>query len=204
MAVFFNNNRHVIPNWRSFERTVRTGELNVNRVVQSAKLFTEEDLADYYFDWKLNRNIAHAGDYISAAISNGYINNEETLEVANFVLTKAEESTSILLDTANLIISSNEQKKDGIIKSDHLFQDTHELIKIYSELHKYRELLRNYPSNAIYYVEMARLYISLSMYEKAMKHMEYALYLAPTNRYVIRSAVRLYIHHGKNEKAYSI
>ena len=50
MAVFFNNNRHVIPNWRSFERTVRTGELNVNRVAQSAKLFTEEDLADYYSD----------------------------------------------------------------------------------------------------------------------------------------------------------
>lgn len=204
MAVFFNNNRHVIPNWRSFERTVRSGELNVNRVVKSAKVFTEEDLANYYSDWKLNRNIAHAGDYISAAISNGYINNEETLEVANYVLTKAEESTSILLDTANLIISSNEQIKDGIFKSDHLFEDTHELIKIYSELHRYKELLRKYPSNAIYYVEMSRLYISLSMYEKAMKQMEYALYLAPTNRYVIRSAVRLYIHQGKNEKAFSL
>ena len=71
MAVFFNNNRHVIPNWRSFERTVRSGELNVNRVVQSAKIFTEENLADYYSDWKSNKNIAHAGDFISAAISNG-------------------------------------------------------------------------------------------------------------------------------------
>jgi len=204
MAVFFNNNRHVIPNWRSFERTVRSGELNVNRVVQSTKLFTEENLADYYSDWKFNRNIAHAGDYISAAISNGCINNEETIEVANFILTKSEESPSILFDTANLIISSNEKKEGEIIKSDHLFQDTHELINIYSELHRYRELLRKYPSNAIYYVEMARLYISLGMYKKAMKQMEYALYLAPINRYVIRSAVRLYIHQGENEKAFSI
>lgn len=204
MAVFFNHDRYVIPNWRSFERTVSLGELSANKNVLSANSFSEKDLADYYTDWKLSKNVAHAGDMISAAISNNCINNKETIEVANYILNNKENSTPILQETATLIISSNEQNENSTINSDNLFIETQELLHIYAELHKYRILLSRYPSNSIYYVEMSRLYLSLGMKDKAERQIEYALYLAPTNRFVIRSAVRLYIHLGEKEKAYYI
>ncbi len=66
-----------------------------------------------------------------------------------------------------------------------------------------RDARSYYPRNPILYVELARHYVSLGQNRPARKAFKTALTLAPHNRYVLRSAVRFFVHTGNVERAWS-
>ena len=94
-AIFDNKDRRVIPNWRSFNRTILLGELNNANDKYSQDNRTKYELNEYYSDWRNNKNMAYAGDFLSAAISNSQTDTEETIEVATFVINHKNEATDI-------------------------------------------------------------------------------------------------------------
>lgn len=60
--------------------------------------------------------------------------------------------------------------------------------------HKRR--LKDQPRNSIGHVEVSRLYAIAGQVTPAMRHMDLALKISPNNRYVLRSAARLFVHDG--------
>lgn len=57
------------------------------------------------------------------------------------------------------------------------------------------------PNRPLQWAELGRLYLSLGLDEKSEKAMLCAMQLAPSNRYLTRSAARLYVHVDKLDNA---
>jgi len=58
--------------------------------------------------------------------------------------------------------------------------------------------------NPFVWVDLARAYENLGVREKAERMMRVALTLAPEDRFVLRSAARLYFHHDEFEQAHRV
>jgi len=71
-------------------------------------------------------------------------------------------------------------------------------------LNSLKTKLRTYPANPLLHVEAARQYVTLGQGTQAEAAFRRALALAPHNRYVIRSAVRFYLHTRELDRAWAI
>ena len=71
-------------------------------------------------------------------------------------------------------------------------------------MHDVRRKLNAYPRNPILWTNLARLYTSLGVQDKATRAMRVALSLAPENRFILRAASRLCLHQGEPEEAHQI
>jgi len=60
---------------------------------------------------------------------------------------------------------------------------------------------RTEPRNAFVWIDLARLYVELALIRPAERAMRIALALAPSDRFVLRSAARFYLHIGQDEQA---
>ncbi len=197
--------RRVIPNWRSFVRTAKFGELNSTLSRSTFFELPSVSLDEYFSDWKEFKTIAHAGDFLSAAISNNEFGSSKVIEVAEFIIAQPQIASSVLFDSANILLSNFETKKvDEKSHTSGLFEHSNGLSEIYAEIHKYKRMIERYPRNAILYVEIARLYISIGSYQQAIEKINIALFLSPYNRFVVRSAVRLFLHVGDLDRAFFI
>ncbi|QYM79669.1 hypothetical protein K0B96_03350 [Horticoccus luteus] len=61
--------------------------------------------------------------------------------------------------------------------------------------------LQDFPHDAIAWIEQARLYTILGQRKKAERAIKVGVHLAPSNRFVIRAAVRFYIHYDEWDEA---
>lgn len=61
--------------------------------------------------------------------------------------------------------------------------------------------VRAFPQDALAWMDQARLYTVLGNYEKARASVLAALHLAPGNRFVVRAAVRFFVHFGQWDEA---
>lgn len=61
--------------------------------------------------------------------------------------------------------------------------------------------VRDFPRDAIAWVEQARLYTILGQHGKARRAILAALHLAPADRYVVRAAIRYFAHSGEWDMA---
>lgn len=196
--IFEKEDRHVIPNWRSFENTVKLRELNGSHSLDIDNSF-KPDISDILDDWEYVQNIGVAGDIIGAAIICNQQDNKTVKQVAEYVR-KNEQSTPAMIKAANLILS------DSAIADDISFEiantDKATLIDLRSKIHAYKQKLRNNPSNPIAWVELSRLYSINGQEKQAERAMRNALFLAPENRFVLRTMARLFIHLGDIEFAH--
>lgn len=74
----------------------------------------------------------------------------------------------------------------------------------FKQIARLKEYLNNYPADAIYHMEIARLYVVLGQLNKAEYHVNIAIKLDGNNRYIVRAAARFYMHLKKNKNALSI
>lgn len=193
-APFKIESRSVIPRWRDFASTVKLGELSEassRRAVVSEKTGGLETLEE---DWKVGRTLSFAGDLLSAALSRGA--SELTHEAARFVLeTQGETSpghplTRIaqrILTTHRAIPSPNETQ-----------------ISARSLISLHRRSLNESPRNGILWVDLSLLYAAHGLSDKARRAMQVALSLEPENRFILRSAARLFIHLNEPDRAHRL
>lgn len=205
MANFFDNkDRRVIPNWRSFKRTASLGELDIlssRQIVPDINVSIE----DYKADFLKNKTLAHAGDLISAAIVNGFEDNEIVIEAANLILSNTNKSTQPQKNIA-IRITSGKEKDLNHFNSFTLDKcDTYlDVNAIRKKLHSLKKASKNFPFNPIVWIELSRQYSIIGQEKKAVESMKIALQLAPENRYALRSAVRLFAHFGDFELPHDI
>jgi tetratricopeptide (TPR) repeat protein len=190
---FDQKDRRTIPNWRRFNQTVKLKELSEPFTTKSQpNLF---DLTDYCNSWQSNKEISYAGDLICAAISNGISDNDNVVDAAKFILQNQDtfSVSRVLLSLSESIISSSSQQNTFL---EHSGEDYISNIRTI----KRRNFL--FHSNPINYVDLAWWYSVSGNKLKAERAMEIALSLNLNNRFILRSAVRFFVHICKPEQAY--
>ena len=206
MANFFEKkDRHIIPNWRSFENTTRLGELNGSKNITLDSSF-KPDISDLLENWEETQTIGMAGDILGVALVCNQEGNKTVQDISNFVLQNKEIATPAIIDAANTILKPKEKEIKinlDVSEIDH-FSDKSNVIEIFSKISDLKSKLRLSPYNPILWVEIARYYSILGQDEKAKRSIKNAIFLAPENRFVLRSFSRFFVHIGDFEFAHDI
>lgn len=203
-SIFEKKDRNVIPNWRSFITTIKLGELGFANLNASKGSEIILSIDDYVYDWKQNRTVFHAGDLVSAALVNN-IKNSDVKDAAKFIIENPHISSRAQIQIAEklLITDSN---NDFI--NNNLFQSNDKHIisieNIRKKINSLKKLINRFTYNPILYVDISRYYSILGQKDKAIKSMKTALFIAPVNRFVLRSAVRLFAHYDEFDIAHDL
>lgn len=198
--LFEHTDRRVVPNWRSFGQTVALGELDSNQL-KSKAIRLDVSIDEYVYDWKTNNTVVHAGDLLSAAIVNNKLEDQNVKNAANFILSNLDHSSKSQILLAKKILHEEEEdwtEKFNQIKLEQLPNlMNQELVR--EKIRDIRSQLGTYLNNPIYYVELSRYYSILGQEDNAIKAMKTALHLAPNNRFILRSATRLFVHYNNDD-----
>ena len=74
-------------------------------------------------------------------------------------------------------------------------------LEVRKEIAGRRAWLSDHPRDSVAWMELALFFSTVGVREKARNCVETALALAPSNRYVLRSSTRYFLHEGEPDKA---
>lgn len=202
-SLFQKKDRHLIPNWRSFENTAILGELNGSKGIKLDSSF-RPDITDLIDDWEQSQTIGVAGDILGVALVCNQEDNPTVQLIAQFVLNNSNISSKAILNAAKAVLKP---KSDTI----ELYQDIRpatfqeiNYTEIYIKINSLKKKLISNSANPISWIELARYYSMLGQNNKARRSILNAIYLSPENRFVVRSAVRFFVHTGDFEFAHDL
>jgi tetratricopeptide (TPR) repeat protein len=179
--------RCVIPKWLSLDDIVKRRDIAVPRLKPFVlDSFTHSKMEEDYREFKNNPNPLVASDLMGSAFVVG--EHRIATEVASYVK-QAGSLPNPTIELANKIL--NVQTANNRPVTD-----------IHIKISQLKRKLSFSPKNPLLWVELARLYTIKGQLEKAKRAITTALALAPSNRYVIRSAARFYIHCDDLESAW--
>lgn len=202
--LFEHKDRRVVPNWRSFGKTTVLGELNSFQLKPEFSKI-EPNIDDYIFDWQINKTVIHAADLLSAAIVNNKKDGQFIKEAADFILINNSEASKSQISLACKILDKPIEN-DLSAKFTEINLDTlpslisPELVR--EKIRVTKELISSFPCNPILYVELSRFYSIIGQERQSIKAMQTALHLAQNNRFVLRSATRLFAHFNYSDNEY--
>ncbi len=206
MAIIYEiKERRLIPNWRDYKRTLQIGELSTSN---SQPL--EINIDRVVNDWSEIKNIGTAAELVNAAFISGKSEFFELIEAIALIKKNSDSASNTLLsltDAFDVPIgnNSNSKAKTFILEKDiETINEFHALINnksLFKVINRTKKRTINEIFNPIVWVELSRLYIMHGQERKAERAMLTALHLAPDNRFVLRSATRLFIHTDQFDKA---
>lgn len=201
--------RQVIPRWRTFQEAVTIGELGAARV-------TEPDAPDPAVDLELQRIRSEWTD----AIKRDDAGAEAAMLAAELIGTglavgrpdDIEDAVRYLEETSSLgpeTLHRLAGRGRRLILQHPSFELTpppndSDAAEAQRQVHGLRNRLRNNPHNPIAWAELARSHAILGEVDKSIREMTVAVELAGPNRFLLRSAGRLFVHAGDTERAHSL
>lgn len=197
--------RHAVPTWRSFGSTVSLGELSFTHTQQSVISPIDVSIDEYIIDFELNKTVIHAAELVNAAIANKLTENSAVKKAAEFILSNETKSTSLqVILSKNILFPQDFSKKEHSLghEEDLLAHYENHLDKIKQKINATKAALKAYPNNSILYVELSRYYSILGLEDKAIHAMKIAMHLAKNNRFVLRSATRLFSNYHSKDNDY--
>ncbi len=207
MANFFQpQDRRVIPNWRSFRKTTILGELDPLHTGGASRV-TGALLNEYLESWGHSSSIMSAADLVSAALVNGHFEGTAVVAAADYLLANPKDSTQAQREIARSIKRNHQEKNAGFMLERITSAVLHDFIKrdiVVLRIREAKTRLRSFPNNAVMWVELSRCYSILGQAQQAKRAMECAIQLAPNNRFIVRSAVRLFTHFDELELAHDV
>ncbi len=190
------DHRRIIPRWRYSRVALATGELTQNLPVNHLPLLTPSEIQYKLQRWQDERSVETAADLVASGFAQGFL--FDVINAAEYLLENEKKVVPTVLQLANELLVRSGKRNRGV--DENLFQiDT---LKIHSKIHNLRKALVEFPNNAIMWVDLARSYILLGQWRKADGAMKMALIIAPDNRFVLRSAARLYVHLDEPDRAH--
>lgn len=202
--LFLHKDRRVVPNWRSFGKTTVLGELNSIQSENSILRF-DTNIDEYIIDWQINKTVIHAADLLSASIVNNKRDNRFVIEAASFVLSNKQKASNSQISLAYQILNKKTDCDLTTIFNDVSLESLPSLIDqipVRNKIKETKQILQNYPENAILHVENSRYYSILGQENHSINSMKKALHLAPNNRFVLRCATRLFAHYENERNDY--
>lgn len=196
MGLFLpEQNRRILPRWRSFASTVQGGELSQmvgGRVLPDFSKVIDENLKR----WTLNRTMPTAVEVVNSCFVAQ--RPELAMEAAEFLL---RQETGLPAAVKDLCLNLKQGIGAPETKDGELLQISDISAAVRLKIARLRLQLRHCSENPIKWVELAWWHNLNGSKIKAEYAMRTALHLAPFNRFVLRSAVRFCVHlDARNER----
>jgi len=204
MANFFEQkNRNVVPNFRSFAETIELGELSHSG--KDTRKAIDYAISRDLLAWENDKSIGIAADLLSSAIVAGVTRIEPVSRAAEFLLNNRELASPSQVDLAERILEiTQKHPSETQLPRISNFLEGQTRVVLQKRIKRLKDAAVRFHADPIVYTELARLYSILGHKEKAKRNMTVALGIAPENRYVLRSFVRLYVHYREVEYAYNV
>jgi hypothetical protein len=196
MGLYSNRpNRLVIPRWRGFKETSKAGELAKDKSKSSPQL-PVISIQKQLENWDNKKSIINAIELVNSAfvINKKHVANE----AAKFIIENCTDENHLTLKISKLIINEEIDEEDKKISVENSFQNIH--LKISYQIQEIRTRLKHYPHNTILWIDYARWLTVIGKFSEAERCIRTAIQLSPTNVFVIRSAVRFFLHIHKYDK----
>lgn len=194
IATTGDETRHVIPRWRSLRRTLDFGEFKpVERRVLSDG--AELELSEVAANWRDRGGVSRASEFVGAAIVMGVP--ERAIDAAAYL------AKSYPSDPIQAMIDVIFKRNVSLHKQPNAV-DEFLVPKIRIKIVGLKLVTTRDPRNAIAWLDLARLYTIVGQRENAHHAMFVAVALAPTNRFILRSAVAFYSHVADYNRAYEL
>lgn len=196
--------RRLIPNWRDFSTTISLGELDASSIIPIIKPNLAID--DYIEDFRENESMPFAADLLSAAVVNGFTDNTEVRNAAQFIFDRKNQATHSQFDISKNILSTKDDTFICEIEEITIKQLAQCLPEqeYRDKIKRLKQYVIDFPYNPIAWVELSRCYSILGHERQAVRTMKIAVQLAPDNRFVLRCAVRLFSHYYELDLAHDI
>jgi tetratricopeptide (TPR) repeat protein len=195
LAVLFKEEkRNVIPRWRSFGDTLLLGELS-SLPGDGPKHVDHDFLLEKRRAWEINRTAWHAADLLGCGVSLG--REPEIKDAAQFLIRDGTAPFPVRR-IAERVLSGAGKAVPALIVPSEDEQETRFSIR------EKRRVLSIDPRNALAWVDLARNYTVLGLTDRAERAMSVALGLNRSNRFILRSAARFYIHRGEADRAHEL
>jgi tetratricopeptide (TPR) repeat protein len=196
-----SEDRFVIPRWRFWRTTERSGEL----LSLKTRDWHEDD--DEYFAELKRRERAYerdpgtytAADLLATAVVLDV--RSPTVDEAALEVLADPQASPALSDLASTMTERGSLRypiQQEVSSSD---LDTDNLGK---RIHSLRQIVRREPRNAVRWADLARAHAVTGDSAAATKAMHIALALGPPNRFLLRAAARLSIHLDEFDRAQAI
>jgi tetratricopeptide (TPR) repeat protein len=193
--LFDNRIRRMIPRWRDAATTASLGELG--SLTSQPRQISSAALHEKLEDWKSAPSLFVATDIVGTAVLSEPFDDPTIHDAANAILDAGSGASGIARRAAEYVLHGPSTAPDA---SPALVTQA----ELYARLHQTRKALWNDSRNAVKWVELSQLYTLGGQLEKARATMRVALRLAPDNRYVLRSATRLFVHMKDPGEAWSV
>src|SRR5439155_16681610 len=201
MSLFLpESDRRVVPRWRDFRATLLTGELDRQEsgnafVVEPGKYFEEKVAA-----WAEDHSVETAADLVASALVLG--RHSEALDAARFLVEPGNSPTSAVRAIAEQVLLPEDQVGRVAISDPKDFDLEADVLRL--RIRTLRTQLQNASRNALLWVDLARAYSMIGQHDQSVRAMERALRLTADNRFVLRSAARLFVHIDEPDKAHTL
>lgn len=190
----------MIPRWRDFRTTAETGELDgqpsTAPLAIDSRGYFEQKLAS----WEQDRSTERAADLVTSALVLG--RHSEAAEAARLLLAPERDVTAALKVVADLVLSPEDRA--GRIVVPELKDADIEADVVRLRVRALRSQLRDAPRNALLWVDLSRAYSMLGQRDQSIRAMERALRLVRSNRFILRSAARLFVHVDEPNRAHRL
>lgn len=199
IEITLDQDRQVIPIWRTLENTTKTGELNLRSHEKQTPWPTprhHDPIAKTKATWKKHPTILSAADFIGAAIF--WNRPHEAIDAIEFLDHKSE-ITKPLRESIELAIPSYFNTPPPTTPPTISIKE-----KAEQHVKELRAKLHNEPKRPFSQLDLARAYTTLGHNKKARQHILVAQQLAPDDRFVLRSAARFWLHVEENDRAHNI
>ena len=194
-----NDDRYIIPRWRSFRDTVRSRELESSESTDSKSHseFSDDYLLGRLADWEIHRTTGHASDLVGAAVALG--RRKVAVGAAQYLLDHDLEVSRWARELALDVIGHADPEVNDRNRSPAQVIETAK-----AHVRSFRRMLRQEPNDPITWIELARNYATLGHKGHARKSIHAGLQLAKNNRFVLRAATRFLLHDENAEMAHRI
>jgi tetratricopeptide (TPR) repeat protein len=189
-------NRQVVPRWRPFRIAADMGEVaGIGATTVERPTPSPGELETLIGEWKTGPTPATASELVDAGLVLGSL--PVAREAAEWLL-RRRDTGELSSQLAKAIImeggDSPSPPEPPLVTSRERFRRVARL----------RRLLANNPRNPIAWVDLAREYSILGHNSHAERAIRTAIGLDPSNRFVIRSASRFYLHVQEPERAHHV
>lgn len=187
MAGFFNKKKHrtLIPRWRLFAVTTQLGELNSVRDAVRPQL-PSSGLDELVSEFGAHQTLWHAFDLLSAAFAAGQP--EAAHAAAEFILARRDEAAEPVIDLALTVVGHPARAKV-------------EATEWKDRVRYNRRSLVEHAADSTRWADLGLAHTILGNRQNAIRSLTVATQLAPRNRFVVRAAVRCFMHWGEPDRA---
>lgn len=191
-------NRKIIPRWRDFLTTAALGLLSPTSAVAEGQKLPRASEIEAGEAWRRKPTLWRALDFIGAAFVIGDTGDTDVQAAAKYLESRPGDCP---LAARQLVAQILYPEQQGAAIAEPVVLGPESL---HREIHTKRRRLNSEPRNAMLWTDLARLYTSVGLKDKARSAITNAFNLSSDNRFVVRSAARFFVHIGEHNAALSI